>query len=169
MGLLGVKYVDLFLSWSCHYQKPCRTLTALILDTIVILSIQTTRVFTCYDMCDCVYYLVVGTTPYVDNFAHIGGFVIGTTTAFIIIPYIKYLRHDRVSRLGRRWQCGRVMCCVVVFLPLLLSLFLIGFIVFYQTQNTEFCSWCHYINCIPYVKGFCEEGFSSLVEATKNW
>lgn len=149
MGLLGVKYVDLFLSWSHQYQSPCKTLFSLILDTALI--------------------LFIGTTPYVDNFSHVGGLAIGIIAALIIIPYIKYKRHDLVLGSRSRWRCGHVFCFVFFFLPLLSLLFLFGFIIFYQTQNTEFCSWCHYVNCVPYVEGFCEEGFNTLVKATEHW
>jgi hypothetical protein len=35
-------------------------------------------------------------------------------------------------------------------MPLLLFMFIAAFVTFYEIQNTNFCSWCDYINCIPY-------------------
>ncbi|XP_065833624.1 inactive rhomboid protein 1-like [Oscarella lobularis] len=139
LGLLGMKFVNLFMSWS-EEKNPCCQLINLFFDTALALAI--------------------GTTPYVDNFAHVGGFVFGLLTSFLFVPFVKYRRPQNARK---QRSCACVFCLIFIFLPLLFCLFFMSFVIFYHTQNTDFCSWCHYINCVPYVTNFCEEGFTSLV------
>ena len=88
----------------------------------------------------------LGTLPYIDNFANIGGFIFGILSAFILVPYISVGKWDRVKKL----------CLILIALPIMGFLFLMGFVVFYNLPN-DFCSWCSYINCIPYTSTFCDD------------
>ncbi|XP_065919924.1 inactive rhomboid protein 1-like [Dysidea avara] len=90
--------------------------------------------------------LVIGLLPYIDNFANIGGFVFGVLSSFIFVPYISIGKWDRITKL----------CLISIALPTIVILYLFGFIVFFNIQDGDFCSWCHYLNCIPITDNFCD-------------
>ncbi|EDQ87669.1 uncharacterized protein MONBRDRAFT_27089 [Monosiga brevicollis MX1] len=123
-GILAVHLVDLFQSWQL-VDRPGLSLAGLG-GVIAVL-------------------LLVGTTSYVDNWSHIGGFAFGLVSGIIFIPYITF----------GKWDLARKRLLLFICAPLLLVMFVAAFVTFYQIQNTEFCSWCDYLNCVPYADGMC--------------
>lgn len=89
--------------------------------------------------------LIIGLLPYVDNFAHMIGFVFGFLLAFIFLPYVSFGEFDR-----KRKQMQIVVCFVLVSV-----LFAVGFLVFYIYQGST-CVGCEYLNCIPFTEDFCK-------------
>eukprot|EP00050_Salpingoeca_kvevrii_P002881 m.207381 g.207381 ORF g.207381 m.207381 type:complete len:624 (+) comp10710_c0_seq1:4116-5987(+) len=87
-----------------------------------------------------VFLLLIGTLPFVDNWSHIGGFFFGVVAAIIFLPYITF----------GQWDLARKRLLLLIAMPLLLIMFIMAFITFYEIQNTNFCGWCKYLNCIPY-------------------
>eukprot|EP00116_Pleurobrachia_bachei_P004070 sb/3464332/ len=130
-GLLGVILVEFIQSYQVVH-RPGRELAKLL---VVIVGS-----------------LLIGTLPYLDNFAHLGGMVYGVLSACIILPYITFGSFDS----------GRKICQIVVALMVLLFLFAVNFVSFYIVQGTGWCKGCYYINCIPYSKNMCKNTFSSL-------
>lgn len=103
-----------------------------------------------------IFLLALGTIPYIDNFSQIGGFIFGFFASFIFVPYITIGKWDRAKKLG----------LVLIAFPIILALYFVGFLIFYNLPNPDFCPKCSYINCIPYTATFCEDflsAFSSLV------
>ncbi len=96
---------------------------------------------------------VLGTLPYIDNFTQIGGFMFGVLASFIFVPYISIGKWDRVKKL----------CLLSIAIPLILVLFLFGFVVFYNLPDLNFCPWCSYINCIPYTSTFCDDFIANFL------
>eukprot|EP00052_Salpingoeca_macrocollata_P026336 m.244289 g.244289 ORF g.244289 m.244289 type:complete len:766 (-) comp22558_c1_seq6:32-2329(-) len=84
--------------------------------------------------------LLLGTMPYVDNWSHLGGFFLGMLSAVVFLPYITF----------GKWDLRRKQILLLICAPLLLATVIMSFIVFYVIQTTEFCSWCHHLNCIEY-------------------
>lgn len=84
--------------------------------------------------------LMVGTLPYVDNWSHIGGFCFGAVSGIVFLPYITF----------GKWDARRKRILLVLCIPLLMIMFIVAFVMFYMIQNPNFCSWCQYINCVPY-------------------
>eukprot|EP00043_Microstomoeca_roanoka_P001193 m.31450 g.31450 ORF g.31450 m.31450 type:complete len:633 (+) comp10688_c0_seq5:273-2171(+) len=84
--------------------------------------------------------LLIGTLPFVDNWSHIGGFAFGTVSGVVFLPYITF----------GEWDVARKRLLFFICFPLLIAMFVAAFVTFYQIQNTNFCSWCGYLNCIPY-------------------
>jgi len=72
--------------------------------------------------------------------------VCGILSSFIFVPYISIGKWDRITKL----------CLISIALPTIVILYLFGFIVFYNVQDSDFCSWCHYLNCIPITDNFCD-------------
>ena len=129
-GLLAVIVVELMQSWQI-VDKAWWELIKIAAVTIVMFGL--------------------GTLPYVDNVAHIGGFVNGILAALIFIPYITFGKFDA-------WR-KRIL--LIISIPILIVLFLIQFLVFYLIQNPEFCKDCKYFDCIPYRDDLCENDFTN--------
>merc|ERR1711916_125275 len=89
-----------------------------------------------------------------DNFAHIGGYIVGVMAAIVFLPYITF----------GKWDKARKICLLVVTAPLLLTTFIVCFVVFYKTQDTDFCSFCNYLNCVPFTADFCKNADQELSE-----
>ena len=146
-GLLGVLYVELFQFWQ-------------IVDRAWLELIKLTAFV--------VFLLALGTLPYVDNIAHIGrerggwvewltlcsivgGLLFGVPAAIIFVPYITF----------GKWDAFRKRILLIICIPLLFIMFLVAFLTFYLIPTPDFCSFCHYINCVPYSSRLCPEEFSS--------
>lgn len=117
-GYLGLMLCDLCASWR-KVQKPVFRLIFLIVAIVVLLA--------------------VGLTPYVDNFVHVGGFIIGLLFALMLLPNLSF------------GKCERYCHGVIAFLafPVMSVLFMVTLVVFFrEVVDTNWCSWCHYINCV---------------------
>lgn len=100
--------------------------------------------------------LLVGTLPFIDNWSHVAGFFFGkdicprsiaspsyptgVVSSIIFLPYITF----------GKWDVRRKRILVLVCMPLLAIMLILAFVLFYNVQNTQFCTWCKYLNCIPY-------------------
>lgn len=124
-GLLACLVVEVFQNWQI-LRNPCKALSKLLAIILVLFTL--------------------GLLPWIDNFAHLGGFVCGIFLSFIFLPYICFGEFDR-----NRKRIQMVVCCV-----LLAGFFTLGFVLFYVRPITE-CSWCQYFNCVPIAEGFCND------------
>ena len=96
-----------------------------------------------------------GLLPWIDNYAHIFGFIFGILLSFALLPYVTFGSEDR-----RRKLIIKITCIVLVIV-----LYVVLFIVFYVTPIRE-CKGCRYINCVPFKSDFCEN-MGVEVEATE--
>ena len=124
-GLLSVLFVELFQSWQ-------------IVDRAWLEVLKLTGIL--------VFLLAVGTLPFIDNLANIGGFLFGIPAAIIFLPYITF----------GKWDAWRKRILLIICIPLLIIMYAVAFIVFYLVRDPDFCSVCHYFNCIPYTSGLCD-------------
>ncbi|KJE89532.1 hypothetical protein CAOG_00981 [Capsaspora owczarzaki ATCC 30864] len=123
-GFLGVLFVELFQSWQLC-RRPVVELIKLILLVVIA--------------------LVIGLLPWVDNWAHIGGFFFGVVAGIIFLPYIVF----------GKWDQRRKRILLVVCIPLLIMMFIASLVVFYALNVPNFCSWCRYADCVPFTPDFC--------------
>lgn len=87
--------------------------------------------------------LVLGLLPYIDNFAHIGGFIFGLELSFIFV-----LKFDW----DRLWK-KRLRYVLLVLFSILYILNTVGFfILLFQFDVNNFCPNCHYVSCIPMIQ-----------------
>jgi membrane associated rhomboid family serine protease len=121
-GFEAVLLVDLIKNWS-HVKSPKSKL--LLVGVSIIIA------------------FAMGLLPGIDNFAHFGGFVVGLLSAFVFLPSM---------HIGG-WSVGMRLIQVCIALPLLIAYF-VGFLVpFYHSfDGKTFCTWCHYIACLPFWK-----------------
>ncbi|KAJ3184958.1 hypothetical protein HDU87_002524 [Geranomyces variabilis] len=81
--------------------------------------------------------LMIGMLPYIDNFAHIGGFFCGVLSGLVFMPTIHF----------GHWDKWRKRILMFVALPGLTVIMVFLFKGFYGTAPE--CTWCTYLNCIP--------------------
>ena len=118
-GFYGMLLVDLIQNWPL-LATPKRDLFFLLLNLVLSLA--------------------VGVLPFVDNYAHIGGFVIGVFAGLIFMPKIYYSKRDRA---------GKILL-IIISIPILLGLLFGGIFLFYFGGTpTDVCPWCVYLDCIP--------------------
>ena len=93
-------------------------------------------------------FFFLGLMPWVDNYAHITGFITGFLLSYALMPYIAFDRSIH-STTRRSIIIGLCLASVVIILTVLL-------LVFYYTPIYN-CSWCKYLTCIPFTKDFCAD------------
>lgn len=86
-----------------------------------------------------IFLLAIGILPFIDNFMHVGGFLAGILAACIFVPHINF----------GKWDAIRKKILVIVAIILLLGIYAIAFYTFYDGVETNHCSWCEIIDCIP--------------------
>uniref|UniRef100_H2V2C7 Inactive rhomboid protein n=1 Tax=Takifugu rubripes TaxID=31033 RepID=H2V2C7_TAKRU len=123
-GILACLFVELFQSWQI-LERPWRAFGKLLAISTFLFSF--------------------GLLPWIDNFAHICGFVSGFFLSFTFLPYISFGRSDMYRK--------RLQICVflLVFLGLLATLVVLFYV--YPVK----CDWCEYLTCIPITEMFCEK------------
>jgi len=87
----------------------------------------------------------LGTLPYIGNFVHIGGFLFGLLASVALLPRTNY----RFNNLAFKKICKWVSL-LLLFVALVCTI-----VAFFMIKDSEFCSWCNYIDCVPYTKNFC--------------
>ena len=88
--------------------------------------------------------LSVGLLPYIDNFSHVGGFIIGLLTGLLILPTINFGKWDR------RWK----ICARSFSIPILITFYTYLVVNFYTGTQSD-CPWCKYMDCLP-ILGWCD-------------
>lgn len=86
-----------------------------------------------------------GLLPWIDNFAHVCGFISGLFLSFAFLPYISFGKFDLY----------RKRCQIIVFQLVFAGLFsgLVVLFYFYPIR----CEWCEFLTCIPFTDKFCEK------------
>ncbi len=81
--------------------------------------------------------MLLGMLPYVDNNAHVGGFIFGTLAGLVFMPHIYFGKWDKKRKIFFR----------IAAIPAGIYLFYFCLVSFYDASN--FCYNCKYLNCIP--------------------
>uniref|UniRef100_A0A671SPC9 Inactive rhomboid protein n=1 Tax=Sinocyclocheilus anshuiensis TaxID=1608454 RepID=A0A671SPC9_9TELE len=123
-GILACLFVELIQSWQILAQ-PWRAFTKL--------------------LCVVLFLFAFGLLPWIDNFAHICGFISGFFLSFAFLPYISFGRLDMY----------RKRCQIIIFLVVFMGLFA-GLVVLFYVYPIK-CEWCELLTCIPFTDKFCEK------------
>ncbi|KAG4090541.1 rhomboid-domain-containing protein [Neocallimastix lanati (nom. inval.)] len=123
-GLIACLLLDLLLNWKLLI-KPVKELFKMLFVIIISLG--------------------VGFLPFVDNFAHVGGFVTGLITGLIFLPSIKFNLKDRIIK----------KTITIISIPVLVIIMSYLIISFYSSDARR-CEWCKYANCLP-INGWCDD------------
>lgn len=123
-GILACLFVELFQSWQI-LARPWRAFFKLLAVVLFLFTF--------------------GLLPWIDNFAHISGFISGLFLSFAFLPYISFGKFDLYRK-----RC-QIIVFQVVFLGLLAGLVVLFY--FYPVR----CEWCEFLTCIPFTDKFCEK------------
>ena len=92
-----------------------------------------------------IFLFLLGLLPWIDNWAHIAGFLFGFLLAFALIPYLTFGTFDK-----------RKKCIGIVFALGGAILLFVALIVLFYVLPLYNCPWCTYVNCIPFTSTFCK-------------
>ncbi|CAM6096896.1 unnamed protein product [Calypogeia fissa] len=136
-GLLGATVSELLTNWTI-YANRCLALTTL----VVVIVIN----------------LVFGLMPYVDNFAHIGGFISGFLLGFVLLVKPQYgwvnLRNlpdgyrDEDMPVKKKHTCTQYVMWVIAIVLLVISYTAAAVVLFTGVDARKKCHWCHYLSCV---------------------
>lgn len=93
----------------------------------------------------------VGFLPYIDQWAHLGGFIMGFLLSGVFMPYIPSSEEEKTSQARERGVCITKYVLLGVGIPLVVVLFVLCFVLFYEVQPV--CDNCSYLTC-PFQGGF---------------
>lgn len=88
---------------------------------------------------------LLGLLPWIDNWAHVTGFLFGFLLAFALLPYVSFGQFDR-----RRKLIG-----ILLSLGGSIGMFILLIVLFYVLPLYN-CPGCQYFNCIPFTADFCK-------------
>ena len=91
-------------------------------------------------------FFLAGLLPWVDNYAHLFGFIFGFLLSYALLPFVTFGVYDRRRKTILIWTC--FLSVVFLFIGLLL--------LFYVTPIHD-CEVCKYFNCIPITNDFCAD------------
>ncbi|XP_049869020.1 inactive rhomboid protein 1 isoform X1 [Pectinophora gossypiella] len=87
---------------------------------------------------------LLGLLPWIDNFAHVFGFVFGFLLAYALLPFITFGPYERRRKIVLVWVClvsaGGMLCALVAL--------------FYAAPAYE-CAACAYFTCLPFAPDMC--------------
>ncbi|CAG8603753.1 34217_t:CDS:2, partial [Racocetra persica] len=124
-GIIGVLLVEVLQNWK-FIPHPCWELTKLLL--MIIFS------------------FLLGLLPGLDNFSHIGGFLMGLITGLALNPTYNFSKIHKYANVFLRIIA--VVCSAFLFFFLIEN--------FYSGDPNQKCPWCKYLSCLP-VTGWCAE------------
>jgi membrane associated rhomboid family serine protease len=138
-GLIGGCLADIFLNWNILFIKEYED------DT---LTWRKNAVAIAWLVLDIVINVVLGLTPYIDNFTHLGGLVYGLLCGFSMIEPLA------VGFFGVHTSpLGKLRKIIVRFMGLILSVFLIvitTIVLATSDVGENPCQGCRYISCVPF-------------------
>ncbi|NWU58594.1 RHDF2 protein, partial [Dromas ardeola] len=123
-GLLACLFVELFQSWQV-LEKPWKAF--LNLFGIVL------------------FLFVCGLLPWIDNIAHLFGFLSGLLLSFAFLPYITFGTVDKYRKRAM------IIVSLLVFVGLFASL-----VVWFYVYPVNW-RWIEYLTCLPFTSKFCEK------------
>lgn len=92
-----------------------------------------------------IFLFLLGLLPWIDNWAHISGFLFGFLLAFALIPYVSFGEFDRT----------RKIIGIILSLGGAITLFITLIVLFYVLPLYD-CPGCQYFNCVPFTTNFCK-------------
>lgn len=87
---------------------------------------------------------LIGLLPWVDNYAHLFGFVFGFLLSYALLPFISFGTYDRHKKIFLIWVC--LAATWILFICLVLLFYIIP---------VYDCKVCSYFNCLPITRDFC--------------
>lgn len=136
------------------------------------INLKSRRAFNMYvlaSVVEVVIMIFLGFLPGLDNFSHIGGFLVGiglgitllNDPKFVYKPECYHEKRNGTSFMGkRRAKYFYIWCGVRLVMFILTMIYFILLALNFAHKGakaSESCKWCKYLNCLP-VNGWCDEG-----------
>ncbi len=101
-------------------------------------------------------FLLMGFLPFIDNIAHLGGFLFGFLISGVLIPFIPYKQYWSITKEDpKKNELFFYVKIGLIFVGLcgLVLLFVLFFVLLYVVQDT----WIgfSYLTCIPFTSTLC--------------
>ena len=122
-GILACLFTELIQSWQM-IQSPSTSLLKLLACVVLLFGI--------------------GVLPWIDNYAHLFGFLRGLFLSMALVPYITFGSRD-----GHRKFAGTVISLLLAAAMLTLLILLFYVVPIYE------CDGCSYFTCIPFTDTIC--------------
>ncbi|XP_066152035.1 uncharacterized protein, partial [Euwallacea fornicatus] len=87
---------------------------------------------------------LIGLLPWVDNYAHLFGFIFGFLLSYALLPFVSFGYYDRHKKICLIWVC--LLTALILFVILILLFYIIP---------VYDCKICSYFNCLPLTRDFC--------------
>lgn len=143
-GLLGAILSELLTNWTTYASKFA---TLAVLLSVIALN------------------LGMGLLPYIDNYAHIGGFISGFLVGFVLLirPQHRWMIRERRRNGGPVNKHKKYQYALWIIAVILLTIgFIVGFVLLFRGYNgNDHCSWCKYLNCIPSSRWNCDQTYAA--------
>ncbi|KAK4797903.1 hypothetical protein SAY86_030229 [Trapa natans] len=157
-GLLGGMLSEIITNWTI-YSKKVATLVTL----LAIIAVN----------------LAVGILPHVDNFAHMGGFLSGFFLGFVILirPQYSWITQKYTppgfisTSIKPKFQMYQRTLWAISLIVLITG-FTLGLVMLLRGVNAnDYCSWCHYLSCVPTSRWSCKTSpsFCTASQVGNNW
>eukprot|EP01006_Ploeotia_vitrea_P057564 TRINITY_DN68190_c3_g2_i1.p2 TRINITY_DN68190_c3_g2~~TRINITY_DN68190_c3_g2_i1.p2 ORF type:complete len:395 (+),score=184.44 TRINITY_DN68190_c3_g2_i1:116-1300(+) len=142
-GLIGALFGDFLHNYKSMTEGRCAYFTQLVISSIV--------------------GLVIGLFPFIDNFAHLGGWITG------LFAGTAFLAHTMRDADGKYLDAWYTKLVVVLCFLVLVAMGLAGFSVFYSDVDPDgWCSWCDKISCVDTSYWDCDQQFQQICTTTAN-
>ncbi|EOA37577.1 hypothetical protein CARUB_v10011917mg [Capsella rubella] len=140
LGLMGAMLSELLINWTIYANKLAALFTILFIIAIN---------------------LAIGLLPWVDNFAHIGGFLTGFFLGFVLLirPQFGWEESRNSSQYGARARSKYNPCqymLLFVAAVFVIAGLTVGMVMLLKGENgNKHCKWCHRLDCYPTSKWSC--------------
>lgn len=119
-GFFGLQLSDLISTWRMHNDSGKRLGVLIVFILIGV---------------------ILGLTPFIDNFCNLGGFVMGILFALMLLPNLTF------------GKCERICHGFIAFIsfPITTIVFCICLVLFFRRiDGNKWCDWCGKVNCINF-------------------
>ncbi|KAI5055423.1 hypothetical protein GOP47_0028944 [Adiantum capillus-veneris] len=142
-GLVGAMLAELLANWTIYVNK-CAVTSVLVLVVTANLA--------------------MGILPFVDNFAHIGGLIVGFLSGLVLLlkpqyGFVKPFKSAQDSSIQSsakaKYNAYQYSLWVTALILLVIGVTSVAILVFRGADGNKKCKWCHYLSCVPTSKWKC--------------
>ena len=127
-GYVGLIICDILSSWRMDKKSKFSTLMCILIISII--------------------HLIFGFTPFMDNFPHYGGFVMGFLTALMLLPNLNFDSWEK--------KCHGISAFLAFPIVSVICTITLVFVYRGTTNRNYLCMWCRYLTCIN-IAGWCPD------------